>query len=460
MGHAAMEAGSGRRIKPPGTNGHRPVRVVAVAVLTLLSLHTWIGEAAAHRGDQTYLYLEIGDTVAARLHMPFIDVEAALGIDLDADDPGETRTRIQANRPALEAYAQSVVDFSGPDGTLTMTPIGVDRVGERSDYVEVAFDVDGLSDLQAFDLRLEPFFDEIDDRDALLLISNDLERGVIDNESEHLLRFTPGNRTQRVDLGDTSQWTNFTASIGAGVDHIRTGPDHLLFLAALLVPSVLIWRGAWVPARSFGSSLWRLTKILSMFTLAHSVTFTLAGIGALPSPGSKLTETVIALSIAAAALHTLRPVLAEREWLICLAFGLFHGFGFASLVAELEVSTSTQLISLLGRNVGIEIGQVVVAALVFPALYVLRVLPLYGRLLVISSIGLTAMSMSWMIERIFEVNLRVNRAANLVLDFPRVLVFVAVFTAISVALRLRHDALRQPLQEVEEPLAAQRWTDR
>ncbi|MDH3306420.1 MAG: HupE/UreJ family protein [Acidimicrobiia bacterium] len=118
-------------------------------------------------------------------------------------------------------------------------------------------------------------------------------------------------------------------------------------------------------------------KIATFFTLAHSITFTLAGMGWLPTPPAKLVEATIAISIAAAALHTLRPLLPNREWTLSFVFGLFHGMGFASLVSDLDVSRSSQLISLLRRNVGIEIGQVVVILLFFPGLFLLRRTPFY-----------------------------------------------------------------------------------
>jgi len=145
-----------------------------------------------------------------------------------------------------------------------------------------------------------------------------------------------------------------------GVDHIRTGPDHILFVPVLLLPAVLVFNTIWRPAENFGASLWRITRVVSMFTVAHTITFSLAGLDILPLPPSKFVEAIIAISIAAAAIHNLRPIAQNKEWLIAFAFGLFHGMGFAGLVDGLEVSQSTKLLSLLGRNLGIEIGQTVV----------------------------------------------------------------------------------------------------
>ena len=203
-----------------------------------------------------------------------------------------------------------------------------------------------------------------------------------------------------IDLGDASQWNNFRASIDLGVDHIRTGPDHVFFILALLLPAVLIlvaW--PWKPSPSFGYSLLRIVLVATMFTIAHSITFTLAGLDYLPLPPSKLTESVIALSIMLAALHNLRPILGHREWLLAFVFGLFHGMGFAGLVEDLDINRTTQLVSLLGRNVGIEIAQLVIIFVTFPLLFLLRRTRAYMPLFTLVSLALAAVSAVWIVER-------------------------------------------------------------
>lgn len=430
-------------------NGARRPVVRAIALilgLMTIAMSFFVPTAAAHRGDQSYLYLDVGSGLAGRLQMPFIDVLDGLGIELIGADDDATDRLIERNADALRAYALQSVEIGDEAGPWSLTAGEVRRAGEDLEYVEVRLAIDHPDNFRTFSMRLDPFFDEIDNRDALLIVANDLEGGVVDNEAEHLVRFTPDSPRQDVDLADTSQWTNFTASMAAGVDHIRTGPDHILFILALMVPSVLVWRGRWEPATGFGSTLWRVTKIMTMFTLAHSVTFTLAGIGALPSPGSKLTESVIALSIVATALHNLRPVLADKEWVIAFVFGLFHGFGFASLVNDLDVGTGTQLISLLGRNVGIEIGQLIVVLLVFPALFLLRTTPLYRPFLVASSVVLAIIALAWMFERVFETKVRGLGLIERQIEFPRSLVIVVAALVAAGAARWWFDRQQSPVE--------------
>jgi HupE / UreJ protein len=149
----------------------------------------------------------------------------------------------------------------------------------------------------------------------------------------------------------------------------------------------------------------------------------------LPLPSSKIVESVIALSIAATALHNLRPVIRNREWLIAFVFGLFHGMGFASLVGGLDVSKGTKMVSLLGRNVGIEIGQAVVVLMIFPGLFLLRRTTWYRVVLIVTSIGLAIVALGWMIERLFEKDLRISKVIEPIVEFPRSIVWAALFTA-------------------------------
>lgn len=166
-----------------------------------------------------------------------------------------------------------------------------------------------------------------------------------------------------------------------------------------------------------------------MFTAAHTITFCLAGLDILPLPPSKVIESIIAISIALVALHNLRPVMLNKEWLIAFGFGLFHGMGFASLVDNLQVSRATQLASLLGRNVGIEIGQAAVVIAAFPMLYLLRRTQVYATVFKAGSVILAIVSIGWMIERVFELDLGINDFVEPLLRFPRALVPVVVLTA-------------------------------
>ncbi len=407
------------------------VTALAMTVALLLGVTTPV---AAHSGDQTYMYLDVtSSSLAGRIEAPIPDVRTVLGIP---DDVGNQAV-VDGYADEITAYLTEHMSF-GADGQ-TWEPrfdelsVFFSEEDELDDnYLVAPFTVAVTDSVpRSFDLRFDPFVDEIDGRSSLLLIANDWAGGVIENGWESLATFDAGSREQAIDLGQPSWFKNLTASVKQGINHIQTGPDHILFVLVLLLPAVLVFDSRWWPTTSFGAALWRVLKIVTMFTVAHSITFTLAGLDILPLPPSKLVEFIIALSIAAAALHNIRPLFPNREWALSFVFGLFHGMGFASLVEGLDVSRSTQLISLLGRNIGIEIGQAVVVLLLFPALFLLRRTRFYRPFFVAASIVMSVIALVWMVERLAETDLGISAIIDPVFVWPRILVFVAALTLLT-----------------------------
>ena len=431
----------------------RRLLLLVVVVSTVLGFAAT--PAGAHTGTQAYLYLDVtDDELGGRVEVPLDDVRTHFGVKLEGSTDDELIAGLEEIRSELIAYFDEHVSVGagGRPFALEYTDIEVLQVEAQYGVFQFVATVPDGAVPRQLEVQFDPFFDDIPNRDALLLIGNDWKSGVIDNGTEGLLRFDKGARSQAVDLGDASQWKNFRASVELGVDHIRTGPDHVLFVLALLLPSVLIFTTAWNPVDGFGSSLWRILKVVSMFTLAHSITFVAAGLDVLPLPPSKLVESIIALSIAATALHNLRPVVHNREWLIAFGFGLFHGMGFASLVGGLDVSQSTKMVSLLGRNVGIELGQAVVVLMLFPGLFLLRRTKWFNGFFTVASIGLAVVALGWMIERLFEKDLRISNAIDPIVDFPRSIVWAVLFAAIAGALYLREQR-RGTLRPTVDPAA-------
>jgi hypothetical protein len=123
----------------------------------------------------------------------------------------------------------------------------------------------------------------------------------------------------------------------------------------------------------------------------------------------RLIESIIAISIALAALHNIYPLFPGKDWLIAFFFGLFHGFGFASVMGEKGLGGNYLTLSVFGFNLGVEIGQLAIIVLVFPILYGLRKTFLYPKIRVVGSIFLILFSLYWFIERAFDVDFPVGR---------------------------------------------------
>jgi len=199
--------------------------------------------------------------------------------------------------------------------------------------------------------------------------------------------FTPETRETRVTLaGGAGSRHGLASFVLLGIEHILTGWDHLLFLLGLLLRG-----GSWLA----------LAKIVTAFTLAHSITLALAALDVVVLP-DRLVEAVIALSIAFVAAENLfgKPVVARR-WLVSFCFGLVHGFGFSSALRELGLASSGLLVSLFGFNAGVEIGQGVVVAVALPALALLRRTRWERRMVWSSSVAILLVGAVLFVERAF-----------------------------------------------------------
>jgi hydrogenase/urease accessory protein HupE len=180
-----------------------------------------------------------------------------------------------------------------------------------------------------------------------------------------------------------------TRFVAAGIHHILIGPDHLLFLVGLLL---------------LGGTVRRLALVVTSFTLAHSVTLSLAALR-LVSPPARLVEPLIALSIICVGVDNLMVRRGGRDLRVWFAFGfgLVHGFGFASVLREMELPPRALGWSLFSFNVGVEIGQLLVVAAVASALAALsRRSEIAGRRLAVAgSLVVVIAGTFWFVQRVF-----------------------------------------------------------
>jgi hypothetical protein len=160
--------------------------------------------------------------------------------------------------------------------------------------------------------------------------------------------------------------------IWQGVLHIWIGIDHILFLLALLLPAVLRREeGRWIAVSSFRAALWNILKIVTVFTVAHSITLALAALEIVQVP-SRLVESVIALSIVLVAANNIFGVVREGALWIILGLGLFHGLGFASVMGHLPFHMEKLIKVVIGFNIGVELGQMAIVCVAFPILFLMR----------------------------------------------------------------------------------------
>jgi len=235
----------------------------------------------------------------------------------------------------------------------------------------------------------------------------------IDPSHRGLLRLGAGTLVQTFVLGGadaaatlsverSSFWRAIEQYFRAGAWHIWSGIDHLLFLLSLLLPAVLLRaHGRWEPVENGRPAFLSIVKVVTAFTIAHSITLSLAALNVVHLP-SRLTESVIAASIIVAALNNIFPVVTESRARIAFAFGLLHGFGFASVLADMGLPSGARLISLVAFNCGIEAGQLALVVAVMPIAYAARRASTYRRaVLPWGSAAIATLALVWFIQRAF-----------------------------------------------------------
>lgn len=194
-----------------------------------------------------------------------------------------------------------------------------------------------------------------------------------------------------------------------GIHHILIGTDHVLFLICLLLPAVLFRPTGGTglsdlqPVPHARAALVPLVTTITMFTLAHSITLTLAGLGWVQL-SSGIVEPAIALTIALAAIDNIKPIFKGHRHLFTFLFGLVHGFGFAGVLAELNLPAAGFAWALLQFNIGVELGQMLIVLPAMAVLLPLRHWQAYPRQFMPAvSVVAVVVAMGWWAERVFDL---------------------------------------------------------
>jgi hypothetical protein len=363
------------------------------AVTALLLALGLISSAAAHVASSGFLTVQVeGRQITGAIELAVRDTELAVGVDADGDGK-ITWAELSAAQSRLSRYITEHLLFS-TRAVPCEIELGTLRVNDR---------VDGAYAWLPYTARCAESI-------RLLGIRYTLLEG-IDPTHRGLLTLTAGPVAQTGVLGGSTPQTEFLVSdpsagrafveyFRAGVTHILSGIDHLLFLLSLLLPAVLLRaQDRWHPVTEARPALLNILKVVTAFTLAHSITLTLAALDIVRLP-TRLTESVIAASIVIAALNNIFPWVTETRARIAFAFGLLHGFGFASVLADMGLPSGARLVSLAAFNLGIEAGQLAVVATVMPLIYALRGGTFYRRALMPwGSAAIAVLALVWLFER-------------------------------------------------------------
>ncbi|MDI1246317.1 MAG: HupE/UreJ family protein [Rhodoferax sp.] len=368
-------------------------------LLTVLwLLLTLSGQALAHKASDSYLVLDVqGQSVTGQWDIALRDIDFAMGLDGDGNGDitwGELRQR----QSELSAWALARLKLQrGGHCSMTADRLEVD---EHTDGSYAVLRLRGTCPGAEGDLQLAYH---------LMFEVDALHRGLLrlhlDGQIQSAV-LAPEAAEQSFKASGGSRLAQFGQYVKEGIWHIWIGFDHILFLLSLLLPAVLIFHmQRWRAVSSFGQALREVLWVVTAFTVAHSITLTLAALQLVALP-SRVVESSIALSVVLAAANNLRPVVAHRRWMMAFGFGLIHGFGFASVLADLGLPQGAMVLSLLGFNLGVELGQLAIVLAFLPLAYWLRHTAFYRQgVFVGGSVLALGLAAFWFVERAFNLKL-------------------------------------------------------
>jgi hypothetical protein len=345
------------------------------------------GGVHAHQTKLSSTRMTIADAdITARIELNAIDLNVATGVSLTAPDGQVLEDHLARDIDAVRRYVNTHVTLSfegGPDCVRTH-----ESAVPKDDHVVITehWQCPHVSGALIYRVTL---FHEIDPV-SRHMVSVDGERNFIGLLSVSTPQMSV---TQSV----PTAWQTFLRYLVAGIEHIAIGYDHIAFLLAVIVL-----------ARRF----WPLFKVITAFTIAHSITLTLAVFDIVSLP-SRLVEMMIAASIVYVAAENFFVKDIRHRWWLTFAFGLMHGFGFASVLRDYGLPRDALGLALAAFNIGVEVGQlliVVAAVVVWRAGFMVaeagglvRTEAVERRVSLAISTAVLAAGLYWLGERILEV---------------------------------------------------------
>ncbi len=440
--------------------------------LCLLFALVCVGAAEAHKPSESFLSLDLKeDVLNVQVSLALRDLDYALGLDLNGDYElswGELKAKekelndyvlsrliIKSKSEAKEKQGHHYGANEGHHHEKSHSHGHHHKKSHSHGHSHSHGSKDFYSLCRSFNTEL--LVDNLSDGAyAVLKISYNCGEGVqsiflknnilfdLDPKHKCLFKFTgvghtsasvlsSDDRIQKIRLSSVNSIEQFKKFINQGLYHIWTGFDHILFLLALLLPAVFIpgslqenginfgaigffrKKRLWDPSESFKISFWTIFKIVTAFTIAHSITLSLATLGLL-AVNSRIVESIIAFSVALAALNNLYPNLlnnikpaalqrANSAWMIAFIFGLVHGLGFASVLGDLDLPKLALVASLVAFNLGVELGQMAIVLIFVPFAFMLRKTAFYEKVIFqIGSYLIVLIAALWFIERVFELS--------------------------------------------------------
>lgn len=380
--------------------------LVVILFLSLLVMNASV--VNAHELSSGYLTLNAGEenTYSGELLLKPDDIGQVAGLDTNGNG-ALTWGEIHQNQPLLERYITKVlsirVDDSPCEINLSMPNIrSVSGDSYLVSPIQVMCESDGT-----LGIHYDGIFEHSPTHKLLVNVNladqsgsrlQSSSKSSSDNTSVTSVLDTD-SRSVTFDASTTSLTALFISLVYEGVWHIFIGIDHILFLVAtLLTVNLVREHKQWQKEPSTSRILKHTVILVSAFTLAHSITLTATALNFI-ALDSRLVELGIAISVLLTALNNIYPLIV-RLGIITFAFGLLHGMGFASVFADLNAQSNNLVLSVVAFNIGVEVGQLAIVAVLLPLLLWLRHFAFYAKTLMplLSSV-IAIIAINWTIQR-------------------------------------------------------------
>ncbi|HWB96245.1 MAG TPA: HupE/UreJ family protein [Bryobacteraceae bacterium] len=395
--------------------------------------------AYAHQQPTTLAVLDIGsDHVAMNLHVPLNELELAFGHEVTQRPQQTIAVWGPPFRQYLLDHIHPVTDAGQPWSVqvLEMSVADADQPQSgpfQAVLVHLSLTPPAGASLRNFILRYDVIMHQVVTHKALLSVHTDWAAGRVEPVQLGVIAVNTG--TARIEpvaihLGDGSLWVGFRGMVSLGIEHIREGTDHLLFLLVLLLPATLTLTGRrWGNFGGSHYSLLRLMKVVTAFTLGHSATLLAGALHWLRLPQQPV-EVLIACSILVTAIHAIHPIFPGREAQIAAGFGLVHGLAFATVLADLNLPPGRMALSILGFNLGIELMQLFVIAVTVPWLILLSLTPAHKWVRMGGALLAAVAALGWIVNRVSGESNGIERLMTTVTRFSPLGILLLAFIAI------------------------------
>ncbi len=378
------------------------IRCLSFLFALLLGSNAW-----AHATAENYVWINAQENhLEGRFEVRLEDLRNKLGLEIP-NDFDAAQQAVEASERVAQQYLEQHFALSAEGRPLPIEfgKTTLFRAKGLGHFAQYAFRTAEGDTGEKLTIQNTLFFEDDPFHRSLLLVEYDKRNGKEYGAEHTALVFSPANSEQVLDFNDVGGLLSKKAFVWQGMLHIWIGIDHILFLVALLIPAVLVRsENRWVPVDNFKATLWKTFKIVTVFTVAHSITLALAALEIIQLP-SRLVESIIAVSIVVVALNNIYPIFRDGVLGIIFLFGLFHGLGFASVMGELPFRMQDLVWVIVAFNIGVEIGQLAIVAVIVPAMYWMRTTSFYRNLVPLyGSLFLAAIAGYWFAERAFGLS--------------------------------------------------------